>query len=140
MADPAAVPGVLPGALPAAGAANYGLASTAVHMALALLFILLLIFAAYWLLRRYGPKIGLGPAGRGGMLRLMAHLSLGPRKSVIVVRFLHKDLVLGVTDQSITLLTEETADDDHDSPNGFAAALSAKTRSSSGGDGPASTP
>jgi flagellar protein FliO/FliZ len=135
LADPAAVPS----ALPAAGAADFGLAGTAVHMALALLFILLLIFAAYWLLRRFGPKIGLGPAGRGGMLRLMAHLSLGPRKSIVVVRFLHKDLVLGVTDQSITLLTEEMADDDHDSPNGFAAALAAKTRSAPGGDGPAYT-
>lgn len=101
---------------------DYGLASAAVQMALALVVILAVILAAYWVLRRVGPKFGLGPGGRGGMLRLVAHLALGPRKSIIVVRFLNKDLVLGVTDHSITLLTEgETA---HEPPKDFAATLS----------------
>ncbi len=119
--------------------ADYGLAGTAVHMAVALLAILLFIFAAYWLLRRYGSKFGLGPVGRGGLLRLESSLSLGPRKNIIVVRFMHKHLVLGVTDQTITLLTEETADHDHDPPSGFAATLAAKTRPSPGGDDSASS-
>ena len=132
MPDPAATVAAAP---PVAPASDYGLAGAAVHMALALLLILLLIFAAYWLLRRFGPKLGLGPAGRGGMLRLMSHLSLGPRKSIIVVRFLNdakapRDLVLGVTDHSITLLTEDTAPHDVDASaaTDFAAALAAKTR------------
>ncbi|WP_428563336.1 MAG: flagellar biosynthetic protein FliO [Solidesulfovibrio sp. DCME] len=127
--------------IPTPPPSDYGLAGTAMQMALALLFILLLIFAAYWLLRRYGPKLGLGPAGRGGMLRLMAHLSLGPRRSVVVVRFLHKNLVLGVTDQAITLLTEETVDDDDDSDKNFAATLAAKTGNPPhGGPGPGASP
>lgn len=125
------MPDPTPAPLPAT---DYGLASTALHMALALLAILAVIFAAYWLLRRYGPKLGIGPAGRGGMLRLMAHLSLGPRKSVIVVRFLNKDLVLGVTDQSITLLTEGNAD--HDPQSDFAAALADQTRRPGGDSSP----
>ena len=128
MPDPVATVAAAP---PLAPASDYGLAGASVHMALALLLILLLIFAAYWLLRRFGPKLGLGPAGRGGMLRLMSHLSLGPRKSIIVVRFLNgenapKDLVLGVTDHSITLLTEDTLS--HDAASDFAVALAAKTR------------
>jgi len=131
-------PAFPPAAPPLPPASDYGLAGTAVHMALALLFILALIFAAYWLLRRYGPKLGLGPAGRGGMLRLLAHLSLGPRKSVVVVRFLHKNLVLGVTDQAITLLTEETANDHDDSQTRFAAALAAESGTPPDG-GPASS-
>uniref|UniRef100_U5FCC3 Flagellar protein n=1 Tax=Desulfovibrio sp. U5L TaxID=596152 RepID=U5FCC3_9BACT len=127
MPDPAAVPSPLP-------ATDFSLAGTALHMALALFAILAVIFAAYWLLRRFGPKFGLGPGGRGGMLRLMAHLSLGPRKSVIVVRFLNKDLVLGVTDQSITLLTEGNAD--HDAQSDFAAALADQTRRPGGDPAP----
>lgn len=97
----------------------------ALHTALALLAILAVIFAGFWLIRRFGPKWGLGPAGRGGMLRLMAHLTLGPRKSIIVVRFLNKDMVLGVTDQTITFLTEGKAD--HASENQFAATLARHT-------------
>ena len=111
----------------AATAPGIGLATVALHTALALLAILAVIFAGFWLLRRYGSKFGLGPAGRGGMLRLMAHLTLGPRKSIIVVRFLDKDLVLGVTDQTITLLTEGKAD--HGSENQFAATMAQHVRS-----------
>jgi flagellar protein FliO/FliZ len=111
-------------------APDYGLASAAVQMALALLLILAIILIAYWMLRRFGPKFGLGPGGRGGMLRLMAHLSLGPRKSVIVVRFLNKDLVLGVTDHTITLLTEGTTD--HASQNDFASTLAQNVRPDDG--------
>jgi len=94
-------------------------------MGLALLVILLVIFAGFWLLRRFGPKLGLGPSGRGGLLRLTAHLSVGPRRSVIVVRFKDKDLVLGVTDHAITLLTEGNADHGH---TDFAGALASQTR------------
>ncbi|MFU2210307.1 flagellar biosynthetic protein FliO [Solidesulfovibrio sp. C21] len=131
MPDPAtAVSAATP---PMPPASDYGLAGAAIHMGLALLLILAIIFAAYWVLRRFGPKFGLGPAGRGGMLRLMAHLSLGPRKSIIVVRFLNadsvaKDMVLGVTDHSITLLTEDHAPHDTAAVTEFAVALAEKTR------------
>ena len=36
-------------------------------------------------------------------------MPLGPRKGLMVVRFLNRRLLLGVTDQQITLLTEEDA-------------------------------
>ena len=86
------------------------MAAAAIQMAVALVVILAAIFAAYWVLRRFGPRLGIGPAGRGNMLRLMAHLAVGPRKSLMVVRFMDKDLVIGVTDHTITLLTEGNAD------------------------------
>lgn len=118
MPDPVAVPLAAP--LPGT---EYGLAGVALKMGLTLAVLLGVIFAAFWLLRRYGPKIGLGPGGRGGMLRLMDHLAVGPKKSVVVVRFLNKDLVLGVTDHSITRLAEV----DHAPTADFADALAAKT-------------
>lgn len=102
---------------------EYGLTGVALKMGLTLAVLLGVIFAAFWLLKRYGPKIGLGPGGRGGMLRLMDHLAVGPKKSVVVVRFLNKDLVLGVTDHSITRLAEV----DHAANTDFADALAAKT-------------
>lgn len=107
-------------------ATEYGLTGVALKMGLTLLVILAFIFAAFWLLKRYGPKFGIGPAGRGGKLRLVDHLQVGPRKSIVVVRFLNKDMVLGITEQSITFLTESEAQDAA-SPD-FADALAAKTR------------
>jgi len=106
------------------GAADYGLAAVALKMGLALLVLLAFIFAAFWLLKRYGGKFGIGPAGRGGKLRLVDHLPVGPRKSIVVVRFLNKDLVLGITEQSITFLTEA----DHVPAADFADALSQSSR------------
>ncbi|MHC1791095.1 flagellar biosynthetic protein FliO [Solidesulfovibrio sp.] len=90
---------------------DYGLTGVALKMGLTLLVILAFIFAAFWLLKRYGPKFGIGPTGRGGKLRLIDHLPVGPRKSIVVVRFLNKDMVLGITEQSITFLSEANADD-----------------------------
>jgi flagellar protein FliO/FliZ len=113
----------LPDPTAAAPVVEYGLTGVALKMGLTLAILLGVIFAAFWLLRRYGPKIGLGPGGRGGMLRLVDHLSVGPKKSVVVVRFLNKDLVLGVTDHSITRLAEV----DHAANADFADALAAKT-------------
>lgn len=82
------------------------MASVAIQMALALLLVLAVILVGYWILRRLGPRFGLGPVGKGGTLRLMGQMGLGPRKQLLVVRFLNKDLLLGVTEHSITLLTE----------------------------------
>ncbi|WP_250645542.1 flagellar biosynthetic protein FliO [Salidesulfovibrio onnuriiensis] len=71
-----------------------------------LCLILGVIFLAYWLLRRYGPY-GATPA-RGGSHnpRLLGRLLLGNRQSVTVVRYRDKTLVLGVTEERISLLTE----------------------------------
>jgi flagellar protein FliO/FliZ len=100
---------------------DVGLASAATQMALALLLVLAIILVGFWILRRFGPKFGLGPGGRGGMLRIMAQLGLGARKHLVVVRFLNKDLLLGVTDHTITLLTEVPIS--HEADSDFAETL-----------------
>jgi flagellar protein FliO/FliZ len=41
-------------------------------------------------------------------------MSLGPKKNIVVVRFLNKRMVLGVTDASFNLLTEMDTGDDTD--------------------------
>ncbi len=76
-----------------------------------LLLLLGVLLVAYWLLKRYGPKAGLAMFKRGG-LSVEGQLALGPRRSVVVVRFLNKLMVLGVTENAINLLTE--VDDPHD--------------------------
>ncbi|OLN27195.1 Flagellar biosynthesis protein FliO [Desulfovibrio sp. DV] len=107
-------------------ATEYGLTGIALKMGLTLLIILAFIYGAFWLLKRYGQKFGIGPKGRGGALRLVDHLPVGPRKSVVVVRFLNKNLVLGITEQSITFLTETEAD--NAAATDFANTLADKTR------------
>ncbi len=77
--------------------------------------ILCILLAALWLLvwlvRRYG-KFNFLPRP-GGLPRdaliMEAQLPLGPRKGLMVVRFLNKRLLLGVTEHQITLLSEEKA-------------------------------
>lgn len=81
------------------------LGSAWMTMAGGLFIILALLFVGVWLLKRYGPKAGLGMFQRGD-LKLEGQLGLGPKKSIAVVRFLNKVMVLGVTDSRITLLTE----------------------------------
>ncbi|MFO7726785.1 MAG: flagellar biosynthetic protein FliO [Desulfonatronovibrio sp.] len=90
------------------GSLSMGLAG--VKMASALFILLGLIFLGFYLLKRYGHKAGFGPAANN-RLKLMGMLNIGPKKSVVVVRFLNKDLVLGVTDSQINLLTETQVDD-----------------------------
>jgi len=74
------------------------------------LFLLLgAIFLAYYLLKRFGvPNAFI--SGQNGP-RLISRLMLGNRQSVAVVRYRNKDLLLGVTDNGISLLSEEEADD-----------------------------
>lgn len=76
-----------------------------------LVLLLGILLVAYWLLKRYGPKAGLSMFKRGG-LTLEGQLALGPRRSIVLVRFLNKVMVLGVTENQINLLTE--VDDQHD--------------------------
>ena len=97
-----------------------GLGGAALQMAGALLLILGVILLAFWMLKRFGPRLGLGPRANAHGLRFEGQLALGPKKSIMVVRFLNKLLVLGVTDQSINLLTE--VDHAHE-PQEFESAL-----------------
>ncbi len=68
-----------------------------------LCFVLALLWAVLWLVRKRGGTL-LG--GSSPTMRIESRLALGPKKWIIVARFLDRRLVLGVTDQQITLLTE----------------------------------
>ena len=105
--------------------AGAGLGLAAVKMAAALLLILGLIFLALALLKRFGLAARL--QGRGaGALRIEERVALGPRKQLVVVRFLNKLLVLGVTDNGINLIAEHQSD--HEPTPDFQATLDQQTR------------
>lgn len=76
-----------------------------------MLLLLGVLFVSLYVLKRYGPKAGLGVFGRGD-IKLEGQLPLGPSRSVVVVRYLNKRLVLGVTESSINLLTEMESGND----------------------------
>lgn len=93
-----------------------GLGLASVKMAAALLVILGLIFLGLALLKRHGLGVRLGGRSQT-VLRIEDRVVLGPRKQLVVVRFLNKLLVLGVTDSGINLITEA----DHESSSEHAA-------------------
>ncbi len=95
--------------------------------AAALFIILALIFLIFFLMRRYGHKAGLS-FGQSGNLTHVANLSVGPKKSVVVVRFLNEYLVLGVSESQINFLTKIHAD--HEDDEKFARILDRKTADS----------
>lgn len=84
-----------------------GLGAAFGQMLMALGLVLALVVGLYVLAKRFLPA-GAG-AGAVGGLRLMGRLPLGPRKWLALVQAGDKALLLGVSDQSINLLT--TLDD-----------------------------
>lgn len=107
--------------------------------------ILCLLLAALWfgvwLLRRYGkfnflPRPGALPKDA---LVMEAQMPLGPRKGLMVVRFLNRRLLLGVTDHQISLLTEEKAQNERHEKD-FQGIMEQASRSGAdtGAGGPAS--
>lgn len=86
-----------------------------VHAVGILCLLLAALWLVLWLVRRYGrfsflPRPGALPREA---LVMEAQMPLGPRKGLMVVRFLNTRLLLGVTEQQICLLKEE---DVHDEP------------------------
>jgi len=75
------------------------------------------IFLAYWLLKRLGLNRLMSQGGADAP-RLMGRLTLGQRHSLVVVRHRGRDLLLGVTEQSITKLAEDVAEDFEDGEEG----------------------
>ena len=78
---------------------------------LAYVISLVVVFAfvvvmAYFASKFLGGRFGQSINNNGG--RLLEHLPLGPHKSVCVVELAGKTLMLGVTDQQVTLLGEVT--------------------------------
>lgn len=83
--------------------------------ALGILCILLgVLWFGVWAIRRYGkfnflPRPGSLPKEA---LVMEAQMPLGPRKGLMVVRFMGRRLLLGVTEQQISLLTEDKVQDE----------------------------
>jgi len=78
----------------------------------ALCLVLGVLWGALWLMRRSGkfrfmPSYNTFPRDA---LRIEAQIPLGPRRGLMVVRFLNKRLLLGLSDQQIHLLSEAEYD------------------------------
>ena len=87
--------------------------------------ILILLLCVLWFALRVLRRVGGGrflPAATTlprQALRVEAQLPLGPHRGVFAVRFLNKRLLLGVTEQNITLLSEMDAHDDQNNSQDF---------------------
>jgi flagellar protein FliO/FliZ len=78
----------------------------------ALCLILGALWGVLWLMRRSGkfrfmPSYDAFPRDA---LRIEAQIPLGPRRGLMVVRFLNKRLLLGLSDQQIHLISEAEYD------------------------------
>lgn len=74
--------------------------------ALALLcLVLAALWALLWFFKRRGGLGGFMLSG-SPVMRIESRLALGPKKWIIVTRYLDRRLVIGVTDQAISLLAE----------------------------------
>lgn len=69
--------------------------------AVVLLFLVGLLLAANWLLRRYGKA----PGARAGRLRVVDSVSLGPHERLVLVAMDNNELLLGVGQGRVTAIT-----------------------------------
>ena len=77
---------------------------------LMLALVLAAIPATLWAMKRLQNLQGLQKMRTGAApppLQVVSQLSLGPRERVVVLRMAHRELVLGVTAQQVTLLAEQ---------------------------------
>lgn len=72
------------------------------QISLSLIFILLIIFAAAWLLKRFGRINGLA----GSQMKVLGVMSLGQRERVVLMEVGKKQLLIGVTASRVSLLHE----------------------------------
>ncbi len=93
----------------------------------ALFLLLAVLFLFLYILKRYGHRTGL-PFSQQYQLKILAQMSLGQKKKLILVRFLNKILLLGVTDSRIELISEREAD--HENEQDFSQELDKKVSSS----------
>lgn len=75
------------------------------------LCVVVILYLAYWFTRRIAMGNFNGVATSSGHMRLYDRLPLGQNKSVVVARVGLRWLVLGVSDDQITLLTELTEEE-----------------------------
>lgn len=98
-----------------------------------MLLLLGMLWLAAWAVRRYGkwnfiPRSGALPRDA---LFLETQLPLGPKKGLAVVRFLNTRLLLGITEQQITVLKETDLHGQQNDPN--ASRLFAQVLDEAGG-------
>lgn len=89
------------------------------------------LWFAVWAIRRWGkfnflPRPGSLPRDS---LIMEAQMPLGPRKGLMVVRFMNRRLLLGVTEHQISLLVEDKA---QDGQSGFEDMLESAASNNSG--------
>lgn len=90
---------------------------------LGLLFVLGLLFALVWLLKRFG--VG-NAQRRGGFYKVLATSTLGPREKIVLVEVGDTWLILGMTSNSINTLHSMPAGSIEIEPSQNAAASFAK--------------
>ena len=93
--------------------ANESLVWPVVKMLSALAVVLLAVYLAVYALKRLNNRRHAGSAAPGS-LDLMQTIYVGPHKTVSLVRVGKRSVLVGVTDQSISTLTELTADETED--------------------------
>lgn len=75
------------------------------RVALSLGFIVFLIWAAVWVMRRFSD-VGNRTSGTGGLVEVLARSYIAPKKAVYVLRVGDRALAVGVTESSITPLAD----------------------------------
>lgn len=90
----------------------------------ALLLIVGLIVAAAWGMKRFGGARFGSPKADAPELAVLSSIALGERRSLAVVRFGQRTLLLGSTPQAVTLLAEDDIEDLPPRPQSVAEILS----------------
>ena len=86
--------------------------STIAYLVSLFVIFVFVVGLAYFAARFIGGKFAQQKLGYGG--RILSHLPLGPNRSVCVIEMSGRVFMLGVTEHSITLLTEITDADEID--------------------------
>ena len=84
---------------------------------LALVFVLALLMAMAWFMKRYGPRA----AGGAGHLRVVSSLNLGGRERILVVEVADQWIVVGASPGRVNLLTTMAKQEGAEPPAGFVA-------------------
>jgi flagellar biosynthetic protein FliO len=75
------------------------------RIAVSLAFIVLLIWGAVWVMRRFSDG-GFRPAGGEGLVEVLGRTYIAPKKSIYVLRVGDRALAVGVTESTLTPLVE----------------------------------
>ena len=84
--------------------------STAAYLFTLLLVFVFVLVLAYLAAKFLSGKFSPNLTGNAG--RILEHMALGPNRSICVVEMIDRFFLIGVTDHSITLLSEITDEDE----------------------------